>query len=248
MIDGLLNVLNGLTDVEFVEEAWSHSPTQKYGVITLDGQKALKTGKSMISEKMLRGYVDVFEKKPKSLNTPNSVEAALSRLGIYFNLESVQFEEETGYVHWEWRWLDTLNVCSAMLYVVKFVTHDDETTQIIRLGQTPTAPSTPNYIEDGITYRFYQWTPNVTAANKNVTYTAKYGMLFAEQNTSNGLRIRTASRQKVTDEQIENAVAWYQSGERVSVLVNDSAYKAGKVDENGVTYINGTRFTEWDKA
>lgn len=140
MLDGLLNVLNGLTDVEFVEEAWSHSPTQKYGVVTLDGQKALKTGKSMISEKMLRGYVDVFEKKPKGMNTPNSVEAALSFLGIYYSLESVQFEEDTGYVHWEWRWIDTLGKVESEMYNnTVFVKMYDENVDTTALMQSANA-------------------------------------------------------------------------------------------------------------
>ena len=140
MLDGLLNVLNGLTDVEFVEEAWSHSPTKKYGVVTLDGQKALKTGKSMISEKMLRGYVDVFEKKPKNLNTQKSVEAALSFLGIYYSLESVQFEEDTGYVHWEWRWLATLGKVESEMYNnTVFVKMYDENVDTTALMQSANA-------------------------------------------------------------------------------------------------------------
>ena len=155
MLDALLNILNGFTDIPFVELAWSHAPDDKYGVITLDNQIPLNADADPVSEKMLTGFVDVFVKKPKDLSTISSVENALKQLGIWFALNSVQFEDDTGYVHYEWEWRDSTNVVSEKLYVVKFHAHGGYVGEpkIVPYGGEPDAPtSIPDYTEDEITY------------------------------------------------------------------------------------------------
>ena len=127
MLDALLNVLNGCTDIPFVELAWSHAPDDKYGVINLDNQIALDADADPVSEKMLTGFVDVFVRKPKNLSTVKIVENAMKALGIWFKLNSVQFEDDTGYLHYEWIWRDTLGKVEQHMYISPiFVTMYDE--------------------------------------------------------------------------------------------------------------------------
>ena len=181
MLDALLNVLNGLTDIPFVEQAWSSAP-KRYGVISLSNQKALNTGEKVIAEKMLTGYVDVFEKKPQSLDTMNSVEDALRFLGIWFELESIQFEDDTGFTHYEWRWLDTLGIVTQKLWVVRFKSHDGWVgdPQLVLDGEKPVIPTDTisDYVEDGITYKPQgqtSWTNYPTSAvHENKVYEKRY--------------------------------------------------------------------------
>lgn len=182
MLDALLNVLNGLTDVPFAVQGWSKAPTGKYGVISVSDQKALITGEKVIAEKMLSGYVDVFEKKPQSLATQESVEDALRRLGIWFELESIQFEDDTGFTHYEWQWLDTLGIVQKQIYVCRFHAHDGwiGDPQLILDGQKPVIPSDtiPDYVENGITYKPQgqtSWTNYPTSAvHENKVYEKRY--------------------------------------------------------------------------
>lgn len=245
MLDGLLNVLNGLTSISFVEGAWSHSPDTKYGVITLDGQKELKTGQSMISEMMLQGYVDVFEKKPKSRNTPNSVEAALSRLGIYFALESVQFEPDTGYVHWEWRWIDTLSVVEMILYVGRFHAHNGYIgePQIVEIGHFVTVPTDyiPPYTANGISYTPYlnRWNPNPLAP---VLKNTVYERLYRTEVIIEGGKAYKSTGVAFTQSQISDLIAFFGNGNVIECVLNGGATRtqAESIDTERITYSGGS--------
>lgn len=245
MLDGLLNVLNGLTDIGFAEGAWSHAPDTKYGVITLDAQKELKTGQSMISEKMLQGYVDVFEKKPKSLTTPNSVEAALSRLGIYFALESVQFESDTGYVHWEWRWMDTLNVVAMSLYVCRFRAHNRYIgdPQIVEIGRFAVVPTDyiPPYTENGISYMPYgsRWKPSPSAP---VFKNTVYEHLYRTEVIIEGGKAYKSTGVAFTTSQISDLIAFFGNGNLIECVTNGGITRtqAESIDEEKITYNGGS--------
>ena len=105
MLDGLKTALAG-TNLDFANVAWSKAPAGDYGTYYADGQEELRTGESSVSEHMLRGYVDYFTRD--NTDTPKStIESALDGLGIWWTLESIQFEPETGYIHYEWRWCNT---------------------------------------------------------------------------------------------------------------------------------------------
>lgn len=249
MLDALLNILNGFTDIPFVELAWSSAGNQtKYGVITLDGQKALKTGRSVISEKMLTGYVDVFEKKPTNLNTPNSVESALSRLGIYFHLESVQFEDDTGFVHWEWQWTDTIGIVANKLYVIKFKDKDGYIgePQIVSKNNLPVIPTVDPYELDGLNYLFYQWNEPVTAATQNAEYDALYYIEIRILYSNGVYHARTdidGQIKKLTSEQIETVIAWFD-GNRVGCVWNGAVIAAKDVTVDNIKFAGITAV--WD--
>lgn len=106
MLDGLHDAL-AATGYDFVLAAWRRSPENggSYGLYMLDGQNALATSAGPASEIMLTGTVDFFT-KDKTLTPKNAIEAALNGTGCFWKLESVQFEEVSGYIHYEWTWRD----------------------------------------------------------------------------------------------------------------------------------------------
>lgn len=105
MLEGLKAALDA-TNYNFANVAWTKAPAGDYGTYYCDGQEELRTGASSVSELMLHGFVDYFTRDNSS--TPKAtIEAALDGLGIWWSLESIQFESETGYIHYEWRWVDT---------------------------------------------------------------------------------------------------------------------------------------------
>lgn len=106
MLDGLHDAL-AATGYDFVLAAWRQPPGDRdYGVYFCDGQDALATSAGPASEIMLTGTVDFFT-KDKTLTPKNAIEAALNGTGCFWKLESVQFEEVSGYIHYEWSWRDT---------------------------------------------------------------------------------------------------------------------------------------------
>lgn len=106
-IAGLVDALNLLTDIPFTEWAWSEAPADGYGVVTADGQSELKADADPAAEKMLTGYVDVFIKATDPDPTED-VEDAMRAIGVWFRMESIQFEPETGFIHIEWRYTDSM--------------------------------------------------------------------------------------------------------------------------------------------
>lgn len=108
MLDGLKAALD-TTGENFANVAWSKAPAGDYGTYYADGQEALKTDEDSATETMLRGYVDFFCRSDKKA----VIETALRSLGIWWELESIQFEPDTGYLHYEWRWVDTNGAVSV---------------------------------------------------------------------------------------------------------------------------------------
>ena len=99
-MDEILNELKKLG--AFTAYAWSHAPADNYGVIAIDGQNALRAG-NKTAEKIPEGTIDWFTRNPSSA-VPGQIEALLDRLGASWYLNSVQYEEDTGLIHYEWVW------------------------------------------------------------------------------------------------------------------------------------------------
>lgn len=110
-IPGLVNVLTAYTDIPFTEWAWSEAPEDRYGVVTADGQTELKADADPAAEKMLTGYVNVFV-KTSDPDPTEDVENAMRAIGVWFRKESVQFEPESGFLHFEWRFVDAENTAA----------------------------------------------------------------------------------------------------------------------------------------
>lgn len=88
------------TGLKFAHFGWSRAPSGDYGVYAEDSANDLiANGKH--AEKVLQGTVDYFTRDDSG--TPKrTVEAALDSIPIAWFLSSIQFEEDTGFIHYEW--------------------------------------------------------------------------------------------------------------------------------------------------
>lgn len=76
---------------------------ERYIVWAEDGEgDSLRTDNGR-TEKVLTGTADLFTKTEGDAAV-RKIEEALELAGISFYLNSVQYEDETGYIHFEWRW------------------------------------------------------------------------------------------------------------------------------------------------
>lgn len=100
ILDTILTELKKLGSFEAY--AWSRAPEDNYGVVSADGRNDFyaEDGHGEIS---WTGTVDWFSRNPGS-TVPAGVEGALTGLGAAWYLNSVQYENDTGFLHWEWVW------------------------------------------------------------------------------------------------------------------------------------------------
>lgn len=113
------------TGYPFAHFGWSKAPEGDYGVYAEDGDNFLAAG-NRHAERVTRLTVDLFTRAvdvPQVYATPSgaydtdgdglyswvasipgkmSIEAAFERVPCAWYLNSVQFEDDTGYVHLEW--------------------------------------------------------------------------------------------------------------------------------------------------
>lgn len=95
----LITALNE-TNYPFAHFAWAHAPSGTYGTYGEDGQNRL-AGDNKTAEKVSVVYVSLFTKD--DTGTPQTtVEAALDGIPCAWYLNTIQFEEDTGYIHYEW--------------------------------------------------------------------------------------------------------------------------------------------------
>ena len=88
-----------------VTDAVSHGQrlnSDRYFVWQEEGAEDLVTN-GRHCERSMTGTTDLFTKLEFD-PWREAFEAALNRSGIAWSLNSVQFEEDTGFWHWEWLW------------------------------------------------------------------------------------------------------------------------------------------------
>ena len=92
-----------ISAIKTVSDAVSHGgrmKSERYFVWQEDGENDLLAG-NRHAERAVTGTVDLFSKQefdPWS----DELRAAFDTAGIAWHLNSVQFEEDTGFWHWEW--------------------------------------------------------------------------------------------------------------------------------------------------
>lgn len=88
------------TGIPFAHYAWDHAPASDYGVWAEDSARAVwSDGK--ISEQSVQGTIDLFTKDDSQ--TPKAtIQSALNSLDISWYLNSIQYESDTGFIHYEW--------------------------------------------------------------------------------------------------------------------------------------------------
>ena len=89
------------TQLPFAFSAWSEAPAGDYGVYTPDGANDLEAN-DQHAEKAITGTVDYFV-RGKGATEMALIETALESVcGLAWRLESVQYENDSGYLHLEW--------------------------------------------------------------------------------------------------------------------------------------------------
>lgn len=82
---------------------WRPQMQAPYIVWAEDGEETSLEANSHKREQMLRGYVDLFTKNEFD-ELFYEVQKAMNSLdNVMWNLESVQYEDETNLIHYEWR-------------------------------------------------------------------------------------------------------------------------------------------------
>ncbi len=88
------------TGYKFAHFGWSKAPAGDYGVYAEDGENVL-TANDKHLETALQGSVDYFTRD--DTDTPRTtIEAALNSIVCSWYLNSIQFEDDSGYIHYEW--------------------------------------------------------------------------------------------------------------------------------------------------
>ena len=90
------------TGYAFAHYGWSRAPEGDYGVYAENGSEDFEANDIHI-EQALTGTIDFFTRDDSG--TPKrTIEAAIDQSGIVWRLNTVQFEPDTGYIHYEWVW------------------------------------------------------------------------------------------------------------------------------------------------
>lgn len=101
MLEAIENALNA-TGLLFEHYAWSPAPNSDYGAWAEDGAHDLEADGGH-AEQAMTGTVDYFTRDATGA-CKAVIETALENAGCAWYLNSVQYENDTGYVHWEWVW------------------------------------------------------------------------------------------------------------------------------------------------
>lgn len=88
------------TGYRFAHFAWSHAPAGDYGVYAEDeADDFLADGEH--TENALQCAVDLFTRTEGKVPR-ETIEAALAALNAPWYLNTIQYEDDTGYIHYEW--------------------------------------------------------------------------------------------------------------------------------------------------
>lgn len=95
------------TNLPFAHFAWTLTPAaaagtnlHDYGVYAEDDELALY-GNNKRAETVIEGTIDYFTRDDSG--TPKRIiEAALDKYNVPFRMESIQYENDTGFIHYEW--------------------------------------------------------------------------------------------------------------------------------------------------
>lgn len=95
--DALLTVTDNVGHYEALDK------TDQYIVWAEDSEGETRNGNNRKLEQCIQGTIDYFTKTDGDPNV-DKIQEALSEAGIPFLLNSIQHEEETEYIHFEWTW------------------------------------------------------------------------------------------------------------------------------------------------
>lgn len=99
MLQNLKAALNS-TGIPFAHYAWSHAPNGTYGVFAEDSAGHLFADGKVVDQSV-QGTIDLYT-RDDSATPKETVQAALATVDMAWYLNSIQYEEDTGYIHYEW--------------------------------------------------------------------------------------------------------------------------------------------------
>lgn len=101
----LATMINNLkaTGIPLVEFGWRNAPEPPYMVWGTDGTADAVHADGKLQERVRTGTIDLYSVKSMGADYQN-VEKALNKSGVAWSLNSVQYEDGTGMVHYEWVW------------------------------------------------------------------------------------------------------------------------------------------------
>lgn len=111
----------GLPLAEWAYEGQETPPTSDYLVVSLEGQGAAFWANLHQSERALEGTVDLFA-YTDGRNNAAAVEEKLNGVDCSWYLNSVQYESDTGLIHYEW----VFQMCAPMAYTPTEVSTNGE--------------------------------------------------------------------------------------------------------------------------
>lgn len=79
-----------------------HKQTDRYIVWAEDNQASALWTEDGMSRQVVQGTVHYFTKTEYDANV-DKIQAVLGR-AVSWRLNSIQYEDDTGYIHWEWVW------------------------------------------------------------------------------------------------------------------------------------------------
>ena len=92
-----------LTVLDDVNHYTAKGKNDRYAVWMEQGERSQLDGDNRKNEQTIYGSIDYLTKHEDDPNM-GLIPNALSNAGISYMLLSVQYEEETEYIHYEWEW------------------------------------------------------------------------------------------------------------------------------------------------
>ena len=88
----------------FAHFSWSHAPEGDYGTWAEDTGTEFTVGNATV-EQVLNGFVDYFT-RDDSATPRQAIQQAMADAGIVWHLDAVQYESDTGYIHYTWEYFE----------------------------------------------------------------------------------------------------------------------------------------------
>lgn len=89
---------------QFAHFAWSHAPEGDYGTYGEDTGNEFKAG-GIVAEQVMNGFVDYFTRDDSGA-AQHDIQDAMTDAGIVWHLDAVQYENDTGYIHYTWEYFE----------------------------------------------------------------------------------------------------------------------------------------------
>lgn len=99
----LKEALQNNTGYPFALYGWKRATAPTYGVVSLDGGVQSVWADGHMVAQTISGTIDIFTKDP-TINPQLAVQRVMNMADASWYLNSVQYEEDTGYIHFEWVW------------------------------------------------------------------------------------------------------------------------------------------------